>query len=204
MGLFSGQMSYVRYQIENTISGNIKTTALERLKEFSFKEIDTASLREKSMGWVSAENMASVFFDDMHYAKGPYLVFALRIDIRRVPPLTMKAAFLREEIKYKEATGKEKLFKKDKDMLREEVWQALIKKALPAPSVYDVCWNTSTGEIIFFSTSKTANDEFVSLFSRSFEAKLNPRVPEVLAGAAIQKKKLDVTIENLSLAFTDE
>lgn len=203
MGLFSGSVSYIRYKVKGKIPNGIKNVALEKLKEFSFREIDPLSLSEKSAGWVSAENMASTFFDDLHFAKDPYLVFSLRIDARRVPALAMKAAFLREEIKYKKATGLERLRKKDKDLLKEQVHIDLIKKALPTPSVYDISWNTSTGTVLFFSTSRKANEEFLSFFSRSFDIKLIPLVPFELAGSLGRKKDRNIKIKDLAINFTD-
>ena len=183
MGLYSGSVSYVRYKIKGNIHKDIKNMSLEKLKEFSFKEIDPISLKEKSMGWVSAENMASSFFDDLHFAKEPYFVFSMRIDVRRIPSLSMKAALLREEIKYKKTTGQEVIKKKDRDMLKDEVWQQLMKRTLPAPSLYDVCWNVSTGIVLFFSNSVKANEEFVGLFCRTFDVRIFPISPNELAGS---------------------
>ena len=203
MGLFAGPVSYIRYKVKGKIPDGIKNVALEKLKEFSFGEIDPLSLSEKSAGWVSAENMASTFFDDLHFAKDPYLVFSLRIDARRVPALAMKAAFLREEIKYKKATGLERLRKKDKDLLKEQVQLDLIKKALPTPSVYDISWNTSTGTVLFFSNSRKANEEFLSFFYRSFDIKLIPLVPFELAGSLGRKKDRNIKIKDLAINFTD-
>ena len=61
------------------------------------------------------ENMASAFFDDLHFAKDPYMAVSLRIDTRRIPPLTLKAALLREEMSYKKHTNKERLSRKEKE-----------------------------------------------------------------------------------------
>jgi DNA recombination-dependent growth factor C len=204
MGLFTGSISYVRYKLQDAVSENVNEFALQKLKEFSFKEIDPISLSEKTMGWVSAENLASTFFDDLHFSKGPYLVFSFRIDVRRIPALTMKAALLREEIKFKKQTGKEQVFKKEKDMLREEVLQALIKKTIPTPSVYDVCWNTSDGSVLFFSNSLKANEEFISYFYRSFDLKLSTLIPTGLAALVLKDRdKQAIDINNLELKFAD-
>ncbi len=181
MGVYSGSLSYVRYRAGADAPDTIKEFVLQRLTANAFREIDPGSLNEKSTGWVSCENMASTAFDDLHFAKDPFLVFSLRSDVRKIPALTRKAALLREEIRYREATGKERISKKDRDMLKDEVWQSLMKKALPAPSVNDVCWNLQSGIVLFFSTSGTANDDFTSFFFRSFDIKLTPLLPYELA-----------------------
>ena len=181
MGLYSGAASYTRYRVEGTIEAGIKETVLKKLIEFSFREIDPLSSSSESMGWVSAENMASTFFDDLHFAKDPYLVFSLRIDSRRIPALIMKAALLREEIRYKKSTGKERIGKKEKSALKEQVHETLIKKVLPSPVLHDVCLNSSSGELLFFSTNKNANIVFMEFFMRSFERTLTPLQPHNLA-----------------------
>lgn len=181
MGLYSGSASYVRYTILDNPPEDIKEFVLQRLTEFAFREIDSGSLSEKSIGWVSAENMASVNFDDLHFIKEPYFVFSLRIDTRRISATTMKAFLLREEMKFKKATGKEHLRKQEKENLREQVRQQLVKKSLPVPSVYDVCWNFMSNTVLFFSCSAGANDEFTQFFSRSFDLQLRRMLPAWLA-----------------------
>jgi len=203
MGLYAGSASYVRYRLIDDPPERVKEFALEKLKEFSFREIETGTLNEKSAGWVSAENMASTFFDDLHFSKGPYIVFSLRIDVRRVPGLAMKAAMLREEIKYKKNSGLEVLRKKDKDLLKEQVRQELVKRSLPAPTLFDVCWNTATNEILFFANSAAANEEFMGWFFRAFGLKLGRLLPYDLAGAAAEKHS-GIEIRFPTVSFTNE
>lgn len=182
MGLFSGSASYTRYRITGDVPDAVKPFALEKLQWHAFREIDPGTLSDKSIGWVSAENMSLASFEDMHFAKDPYLVFALRIDTRRIPPIALRAALLREELKLKQESGRERLSKKQKNDIREEQIQRLLKKVLPLPSVCEVCWNTAAGEVLFFSTSKKSNEEFVAFFYRSFDLKLRALTPVLLAG----------------------
>jgi DNA recombination-dependent growth factor C len=198
MGVYSGSASYVRYKVNGDLPASLKEAVLTKLKEFSFQEPDQPVPREKSIGWVSAENMASIFFDDLHFSKGQYLVFSLRIDTRKVPPLAFKAALLKEELKFKRSTGKERLSIKDKEKLKDQVKLALMKRALPAPALYDVCWNTATGMLLFFSTSKTANAEFVDFFFASFELSLTPLSPYERAQFLIEKHGGKIKIDKLS------
>jgi len=183
MALFSGQLSYVRYAAEDAAEDISNEFVLARLQANAFHDLDLLSLKDRSLGWVSAENMALAAFDDLRWAKGPYLVFALRIDERRVPPLAMKAAYLREEIKQLKATGQERLSRRDRDALKEQVRQSLIKKSLPVPSLYELCWTPSQRTVLFFSTSKKANDEFTHFFYRSFDIRLNRPEPASPASA---------------------
>lgn len=203
MGLYNGSASYIRYKVEGELGGSSKETALARLKESSFRELDELSGRDRSIGWVSVENMASVFFDDFHFAKDPYLAFSLRIDTRRIAPLTLKAALLREELNYKKRTNKERLSRKEKDLIKEQVKSSLVKKALPVPVLYDICWNTATGILLFFSANKKANAEFMDFFMSSFELALTPLFPYELAQMLGTGKKVKLKIDNSESPFAD-
>lgn len=203
MGLYSGNASYVRYKIADGPPKDIKDFVLRRLKDFAFREIDPGSLGEKSIGWVSAENMASVNFDDLHFIKEPYFVFSLRIDTRRIPGMTMKAFLLREEMKFKKATGKVLLRKQEKENLCEQVRQDLVKKALPVPSVYDVCWNFMSNTVLFFSCSTGANDEFTQFFSRSFDLTLLRLMPAPLAEQLCAGGRRTIDFKHLAESLFD-
>jgi len=181
VGLLSGSASYIRYRITGDVPEAVKPFALEKLQWHAFHEIDPGTLTDKSIGWVSAENMSLTKFDDMHFSKEPYLVFAMRVDTRRIPPIALRAAVLREELKAKETSGYDRINKKQKMEIREEQTQRLLKKVLPLPAVYDVCWNTGASEVLFFSTSKKANEDFVAFFFRAFDLKLKAKTPAVLA-----------------------
>lgn len=198
MRIYSGLASYVCYKVNGDLPANLNEAVLAKLKEFSFQEPDHTIPREKSIGWVSAENMASTFFDDLHFSKGQYLAFSLRIDTRKVPPLAFKAALLKEEVKFQEATGKARLSIKEKEKLKDQVKSSLMKRSLPSPALYDVCWNTATGMLIFFSTSKTANAEFMDFFCASFELSLTPMSPFERAKVLIEKHGGKIKIEKLS------
>ena len=203
MGLYTGSASYIRYTVDGELSGSLKEIVLTRLNDCSFKELDQPSGRDKSIGWVSVENMASAFFDDLHFAKDPYVAFSLRIDTRRIAPLTLKAALLREEMHYKKQTNKERLSRKEKDLLKEQVKNSLMKKALPVPVLYDICWNTATGILLFFSTNKKANTEFMDFFMSAFELTLTPLFPYELAQMLGAGKKGKIRIENAISPFAD-
>ena len=113
------------------------------------------------------------------------------------------AKLLREEIKLKKATGRELLRKKEKEDLREQVRQGLVKKSLPTPAVYDVCWNFSTGTVLFFSCSTGANDEFTQFFLRSFELKPVRLTPAVLAEHVCAEQRLPLDLRRLAESLSD-
>ena len=128
---------------------------------------------------------------------------SLRIDTRRIAPLTLKAALLREEMIYKKRTNNEPLSKKEKDLIREQVRSSLMKKALPVPVLYDVCWNTATGILLFFSASRKANAEFMDFFMSTFELALIPLFPYELAQMLGAGKKVKLKIEGSASPFSD-
>ena len=61
MGLYTGSASYVRYRLIDDPPERVKEFALEKLKEFSFREIETGTLNEKSPGGCLPKHGLDVF-----------------------------------------------------------------------------------------------------------------------------------------------
>jgi hypothetical protein len=61
----------------------------------------------------------------------------------------------------------------------------LTKKAMPVPSVYDMCWNLADNTVLFFSTSAKAQASLEDLFKQTFDLHLVLQVPFLTAGKLI-------------------
>jgi DNA recombination-dependent growth factor C len=78
-------------------------------------------------------------------------------------------------------SGRESLSRSEKRLLKEEIVNMLNRRALAAPSVYDVLWNKEESFVWFFSTQKAANEELETLFSKSFDLSLIRLFPYSIA-----------------------
>lgn len=180
MGLLSRSASFVRYAVEGDLPENFWEFAAEQIVKFSFRDIDE-SYEESSIGWVSVLNMFDSEFAYASYAAGDHVVLSLRIDERKVSPKVLKKFCMKEEEHLKKARQIPKLSRTQKLEIKENVKLMLMKKAVPVPAVYDLCWNLAEGTLLFFSTSQKAQELLEGFFMDTFGLGLMLQVPYLAA-----------------------
>jgi recombination associated protein RdgC len=129
------------------------------------------------MGWTSLENVLDTNFEYANYRLADYIVFALRIDTRKVPPSLLKLRALEAEKIFMEEKNKKKIYREQKKEIREAVRAKLLSEIPPTPSFYEICWSASKGWLVFGSIAKNVAEDFEGFFERSFKLKLVPSVP---------------------------
>jgi recombination associated protein RdgC len=168
MGLLSPSVTVARYAIQEKIDGPIIETVHNALCKQSFQEIENRS-ESKSLGWTSFETSFKPNFEDSSFLVGAYMVFALRIDKKTVPPKLLKKHYSLAVEKKLADTGREYLSRNEKEIIREHVLNNLLIRIPAVPDIYDVIWNYEESYAWFFSGTKAANEEFESLFLKSFK-----------------------------------
>jgi hypothetical protein len=180
MGFLNGSASFVRFSVEGDIPENFWDFAAERITAFSFKDIDE-TYDEFSVGWVSVQNMFDADFQFASYASGDYVTLSLRIDERKVAPAILKKFAQKEEERIKKEKQIPKIGRSVKIEIRERIQNELMKKAVPIPAVYDLCWNLSESTLIFFSTNKKAHALLEDLFKETFGLLIVQQIPYYMA-----------------------
>jgi len=180
MGLLSRSASFVRYAVEGDLPENFWEFASERIARFSFKDIDD-SYEERSVGWVSVLNMFDSEFAFASYAAGDNIALSLRIDERKVSPKLLKKFCLKEEERLKKERQIPKLNRTQLLEIKENVKLMLMKKAVPMPAVYDLCWNLAEGTLLFFTTSQKAQETLEEFFRDTFDLSIILQVPYLVA-----------------------
>ena len=188
MGLLSNSSSFVRYSVSGEFPDQFWDFAAERIRRFSFRDIDD-NFEEKSIGWVSVHNMFDSLFEYASYAAGDYIVLSLRIDERRVSPAVLKKFAMKEEAKIKKEKQLPRLNRAHSQEIRENVKLMLLKKALPVPAVYDLCWNLADSTLLFFSTNKKAQEILENFFKESFGLTLTLQIPYLIAEHLVQESE---------------
>ena len=198
MGLLSSSVSFVRYSVEGEIPPDFINLADERIKAHAFRDIDE-SFEETSIGWVSVMNMFDTEFAFASFAVGDYIVMTLRIDERKVSAAAVKKFTLKEEERIKKERQVPRLSRSHLLEIKENVKLQLMKKAVPLPSVYDVCWNLAQGTLLFFSTSLKAQELLENFFKETFGLDLVLQIPYLTAqhllGQEDQEALADITPE---------
>ena len=178
MGFIKGTASYVRFGVEGDLPENIWDFIADRVAAFSFRDIDE-TYDEDSLGWVSVTNMFDTEFEYASYAAGNYVTLSMRLDERKVSSVIVKKYVQKEEERIKKEKQIPKISRSMRVEIKERIQNELMRKALPVPAVFDLCWNLENSTLIFFSTNKKAQALLEDLFKESFGLNLMQQIPYV-------------------------
>ncbi len=196
MGILSSSVSLTRYRVVQDIADDFWSEIPDLLKNHKFKDIDQ-SADERSFGWTSFDDMLDTAWSSGSPQKGHYLVFALRLDTRRIPPAVMKKHYrlaLDQAKQELEARGQKFISRDQKKEIKENVRLRLFARMLPVPAVFDVIWDTADNIVYLGSTSAKVRELFQDHFTSTFELHLEPRTFYFQAAGDMdmqQKKDLD-------------
>lgn len=183
MAFLSASNSFTRFRITEPVPQELWAQIAGKLKEFAFRDIDETS-DERSLGWVSFEDMIDIDWREAPPQKGGYIAFSLRLDTRRVPPAVLKKhtaiAMKAEEARNREM-GKKYVSRERKKELREQVELKLRLRTLPIPAEFNVIWNTADNSVYFASTQAKMIEAFQEHFAKTFNLDLDPLTPYGLA-----------------------
>jgi len=176
MGFIKGTASFVRFGVEGELPENIWDFIADRVVAFAFRDIDE-TYEEDSLGWVSVQNMFDTDFDYASYAAGNYVTLSMRLDERKVSSVIVKKFVQKEEERIKKEKQIPKISRSMRVEITERIQNELMRKALPMPSVFDMCWNLEDSTLLFFSTNKKAQAMLEDLFKESFGLTLIQQIP---------------------------
>ena len=174
MGALSGTLTYKQYRVEGDLPEGFRDKFVEALQRDGFREINIDGDDDRSIGWVTVENLLDAQFSTEKLLFTHYLCVALREDVVKVPANTLKVYLQKEEIEVKKRLDREKLTKSERDELRELVQAKLRRKALPSIRTFDVVWDLNTRSLWFWSQNRGLCDNFEELFENTFGMSLVP------------------------------
>ncbi len=180
MGLLKGSASFVRFTLDGDLPEQSLDYIADRVVSFSYKDIDD-TYDEYSIGWVSILNMFDSEFQFASYVAGDYITLTLRIDERKVSPAILKKFTQKEEERIKSERQIPKLSRTMKVEIKERVRVELMRKAIPVPSTFELCWNLSESTLLFFSTNKKIHAVLEDFFKESFGLLMRQQIPYTIA-----------------------
>ncbi|MDK9705420.1 MAG: recombination-associated protein RdgC [Desulforhopalus sp.] len=180
MGFLKGSASFVRFSVDGTLPDNPLDFIAKRIIGFSFQDIDE-TYDEYSIGWVSVLNMFDTKFAFASYVAGEYITLTLRIDERKVSPAILKKIVQKEEERVRQEQQVPKLSRSTKVQIKERIRTELMRKAIPIPSTFELCWNLTNSTLLFFSTNKKVHSILEDFFKESFGLLLRQQIPYTTA-----------------------
>lgn len=196
MSFLKGSASFVRFSVEGELPENGLDFIADRVVSFSFQDIDE-TYDEYSIGWVSILNMFDSQFEYASYVAGDYITLTLRIDERKVSPAILKKFVAKEEERVRLEKQLPKLSRSVKVQIKERVRTELMRKAIPIPAVYELCWSLSNNTLLFFSTNKKAQAILEDFFKESFGLLIRQQIPYTTAEHLVSEEERAV-LERIS------
>jgi DNA recombination-dependent growth factor C len=190
MGFIKGTSSYVRFGVEGELPENIWDFIADRVAAFAFRDIDE-TYEEDSLGWVSVLNMFDTEFDYASYAAGNYVTLSMRLDERKVSAAIVKKYVMKEEERIKKEKQIPKISRNMRVEIKERIHNELMRKALPVPSVFDLCWNLENSTLLFFSTNKKAQALLEDLFKETFGLTLMQQIPYICGEHLLDEENVE-------------
>jgi hypothetical protein len=176
MGLRKGTVSFSRYRLIGALPDHFPEFFNERIRKNAFQTV-WRTAEEKAAGWTGLEDPLDTDFPYASYALGQYLLFSLRIDRKSVAPSLLRLRVIEAERNKLKETGQKKLYREQREAIREAVRLELLGRTLPIPSFFEVCWSVPENTLIFCSLSDKVFEDLQELFRDSFQLTLCPYVP---------------------------
>ena len=189
MGLLKGSASFVRFSVEGELPDNPLDFIAERVTSFAFQDIDD-TYDEYSIGWVSILNMFDSEFEFGSYAAGDYVTLTLRMDERKVSSAILKKFVQKEEERVKKERQIPKIGRTMKVEIKERVKTELMRKAIPIPATFELCWNLSESTMLFFSTSSKVHALLEDYFKESFGLFIRQQIPYTIAEHLLDEESI--------------
>jgi recombination associated protein RdgC len=196
MGFLKGSASFVRFSVEGELPENPLDFIADRVVSFSFRDIDD-TYDEYSIGWVSVLNMFDSQFQYASYAAGDYITLTLRIDERKVSSAILKKVIQKEEERVRLEKELHKLSRSMKVEIKDRIRTELMRKAIPIPTVFEMCWSLSDSTLIFFSTNKKAQALLEDYFKESFGVLIKQQIPYITAEHLLDEEQV-AALERIS------
>jgi len=192
MGFANSSCSFTRFRILDPVPAALWPQIPDKLKQFAMRDIDDIP-EMQGQGWTCFEDMLDVDWVTAPPQKGAYIVFSLRLDMRRIPAGVVKKHVLlalKEEKKRMSEQGKNFLSRERKKELKEQVLLRLRSRFLPVPGEFNVLWATDKNELWFASTQTKMIDLFMEEFLKTFELHLEQLTPYNLAVSMLDEESL--------------
>jgi len=189
MGLLKGSASFVRFTVLGELPENPLDFLADRIVSFSFRDIDD-TYDEYSIGWVSVLNMFDSEFEYASYVAGDYITLTLRVDERKVSPAILKKMVQKEEERVRIERQLPKLGRAMKVEIKERIRVELMRKAIPVPSTFELCWSLAESTILLFTTNKKIHAILEDYFKESFGLLIRQQIPYTTAESLLTDEQL--------------
>ena len=136
---------------------------------------------EPKWGWVSGRHLLETRIDEETSTLGGYLHLALRKAERKIPGALLKAECRMAELARMAETNSERLGRKERKTIKEEVTERLLPQMPVQLSGVPFAIDTSDNVLYVGASSQAVLDTFLSLFCQTIGFEPIPLLPDIVA-----------------------
>ncbi len=171
-------MTVRRFRVDGELPSDWRSTFGPALSEHAFPESPTPRGGEEVEGWVLVGDLLANRFDDLNrWQFDDWLIFALRVDKKRLPAKLFTATLNRRCEAWCVDRGTESCPASVRTELKDALEDEWYARALPTVAVTEAAWELSTGTVWLHSLSDSVADRFRKRFLRTFQRTLVPWSP---------------------------
>lgn len=194
MGILTGAMTVRRFRVDGELPADWRSTFGQALGDHAFPETPTPRGGEEVEGWVLVGDLLANRFDDLNrWQFDDWLVFALRVDKKRLPAKLFTATLNRRCEAWCAERGTESCPASVRTELKDALEDEWYARALPTVAVTEAAWELSTGTVWLHSLSDSVADRFRKRFLRTFGRTLIPWSPLDFLDSAGEVERLMAT-----------
>jgi len=205
MGFLAASASVCYFQVIGSFNRNEQLPEiLQQLRNEGFRSIEQ-SAEELSTGWVELDDYeSSSFASEQSCLRDRQLCFSLRQDRRRIPAALLKRQIALLNDKYlAENPNYNRVPKAEREQIRDTARSLLLTRSLPAPTCYDIVWNTEQQLLRFCSLNQKTIDSFQGLFHQTFPGLRLHLLHPMARAELLLEKELQTRLQQADQSQTD-
>jgi DNA recombination-dependent growth factor C len=176
-----GSLTYARFFVDGEVPDDSREKYMRAIRLRAMKPLEADDDDLERSGWCK---LAEPFELELRYDDvfcNEYVALGFRTDRWQIPGPILKRRVREAEAAYLEKKGREKLGRKEKAELKENVARKLRKETAPTTRMVDVVWSMNEGVVRFFSHAEKSAGNMIELFHKTFGLKLVAESPYTLA-----------------------
>lgn len=192
MGVFSGPITLTKFYVRGAPPRGFKQKYLDRIRLRAFRPLRADEEAGERFGWCVAGSILDLDLSDEKVFFGSYLLLGLRQDRWKLPSTLLQAQYAEACQAALSKSGREKLTKAEKDVIKGTVVGQLKRKVLPSMRMVDLCWDLDARVVYFWSQSPSMHERLDTLFGTTFDLELDVASPYVVAAeSGLAARKLE-------------
>jgi len=204
MGLFSGRVSFMRFQVKGKSPNSFGPEYLERLESKAIGKERVASSDGVEAGWSAGGHLLDLKFDLAKNIVDDTLNFALRVDANKLPSDLLKA-YTQIELDALAAENPSGMpSKRQKREARMAAMDKLNQEAADGRflkrKIFPMLWDARSNELLVGTTSISILDRLTLLFDQTFGQKLEPLSAGVLSYRLAQPRSQTRAVDDAQLS----